>query len=196
MNRIALALLFSGCSGTGTDQDTRGGGGSPVSDASVGPDDGSEPSVECGEGEPSAVIGTGDQEFESLSAGDPVTMVHGPQGGWHILGSLRARHIHPVVDISYTIQSPFHSETVSMNNYRVLLTEGDDCTGTFLGMYGYLIGLPGEDFENIYIPDLLGGHTLELRMDIRDLNGVELTSTVEILAELDPIDIEPDTGGR
>ena len=99
-----------------------------------------------------------------------------------------------MVDISYTIQSPFHSETVSMNNYRVLLTESEDCTGTFVGMYGYLVGLPGEGFDDIYIPDLLGGHTLELRMDIRDLNGVELTGTVEVLAELDPVDVATDTG--
>jgi hypothetical protein len=139
-------------------------------------------------------LGTGDEAFVPLGSGDGVTMVHGPQGGWHILGSLQARHIHPVVDISYTIQSPLHSETVSMNNYRVLLTEGDDCTGTFVGMYGYLVGLPGEDFDDIYIPDLLGGLTLELKMEIRDLNGVELTGTIEVMAELDPVDLESDTG--
>jgi hypothetical protein len=81
-----------------------------------------------------------------------------------------------------------------MNNYRVLLTEGDDCTGTFVGMYGYLVGLPGEDFDDIYIPDLLGGLTLELKMEIRDLNGVELTGTIEVMAELDPVDLESDTG--
>ncbi len=159
------------------------------------PDTGEEPDpdVPCGEGEPSIILGTGAEVFEPLTAGDSVTMVHGPQGGWHILGSLSARHIHPVVDISYTIDSPTHDERVSMNEYRVLLRESEDCTGIFVGMYGYLVGLPGEEFEDIYIPDLLGGLPLHLNMSVTDLNGVELTAQIEVIAQLDPVDVAGDT---
>lgn len=190
-----MMLCALGCgSESKTPETADDDGGAPPLDPGDEPGPTPDPEVPCGEGTPSVVLGTGDEAFVPLGSGDGVTMVHGPQGGWHILGSLQARHIHPVVDISYTIQSPLHSETVSMNNYRVLLTEGDDCTGTFVGMYGYLVGLPGEDFDDIYIPDLLGGLTLELKMEIRDLNGVELTGTIEVMAELDPVDLESDTG--
>jgi hypothetical protein len=165
----------------------------PSSDTGDGPD----PDVPCGEGEPSITLGTGAELFEPLTAGDPVTMVHGPQGGWHILGSLSARHTHPVVDISYTIDSLTHGERVSMNQDRVLLRESEDCTGTFVGMYGYLLGLPGEDSENpddLDIPNLLGGLPLQLNMMVTDLNGVELTAHIEVLAALDPADMAGDTG--
>ncbi len=171
------------------------GGSPPESTDDTGSGPSPDPDVPCGEGEPSVVIGTGDEEFVPLTGGDPVTMVHGPQGGWHILGSLRTRHMHPLLDVSYTINSPTHDEIVSLNTYRVLSTEGDDCSATFVGMYGYLIGLPGE-FGEAHIPDLLGGLTLEIKMEIRDLNGVELSGTMDVLAELDPIDIVEDTGSR
>ena len=40
------------------------------------------------------MIGTGEYAWESISTGDEITMVHGPQGGWHILGSVRiARNV-------------------------------------------------------------------------------------------------------
>jgi hypothetical protein len=38
-------------------------------------------------------IGTGELDFESLADGDDVQVIRGPQGGYHILGSLRMRGI-------------------------------------------------------------------------------------------------------
>jgi hypothetical protein len=64
-------------------------------------------------------------------------------------------------------------------------------------MYGYLLGLPGEDSENpddLDIPNLLGGLPLQLNMMVTDLNGVELTAHIEVLAALDPADMAGDTG--
>jgi hypothetical protein len=52
---------------------------------------------------PEAEIGSGESEWVSLSEGDPVTMVHGPQGGWHMLGSLWAANLEQIVEIEFTI---------------------------------------------------------------------------------------------
>ena len=41
--------------------------------------------------EPTLEIGTGDASFESL--GDTTQLVHGPQGGFHLLLSLRVTHL-------------------------------------------------------------------------------------------------------
>src|SRR6185436_3266908 len=68
VSRMLLALLA--CAGT----EDAAGDGAPL---------------DCEAGEASADIGTGEYEWVDLSEGDDVTMVHGPQGGWHILGSVR-----------------------------------------------------------------------------------------------------------
>ena len=44
----------------------------------------------CQPPEPSFELGTGELEFEALADGDEILVIHGPQGGYHLLGSLRA----------------------------------------------------------------------------------------------------------
>ena len=44
----------------------------------------------CEPPEPAFELGTGDLEFEALADGDEILVIHGPQGGYHLLGSLRA----------------------------------------------------------------------------------------------------------
>ena len=38
---------------------------------------------------PQALLGTGEWEWEALSDGDEIYVIQGPQGGWHLLGSVR-----------------------------------------------------------------------------------------------------------
>ncbi|MCA9530641.1 MAG: hypothetical protein KC543_10935 [Myxococcales bacterium] len=51
----------------------------------------------CGDGAPDAELelGTGGAAFSPLSDGDRVSLTEGPQGGYHILLALRARHVVP-----------------------------------------------------------------------------------------------------
>jgi hypothetical protein len=47
------------------------------------------------EGPPRIELGTGESSFESLSDGDEIEVVLGPQGGFHLVGSARVGGIHP-----------------------------------------------------------------------------------------------------
>jgi len=53
----------------------------------------------CGDdasaGPPRVEIGTGDVAFLPLVDGDDLFIVEGPQGGFHLVGSLRAWNLHP-----------------------------------------------------------------------------------------------------
>jgi hypothetical protein len=46
-------------------------------------------------GDPAAVIGTGELEFEPLGDGDELYVVLGPQGGYHLNGSVRVQGVAP-----------------------------------------------------------------------------------------------------
>ena len=41
--------------------------------------------------EPGILLGTGEYEFEALGDGDEIDIVYGPQGGYHLLGSIRIK---------------------------------------------------------------------------------------------------------
>ncbi len=45
------------------------------------------------EDDPAIELGTGDLEFVAIENGDTVQVVFGPQGGYHLLGSLRVRSL-------------------------------------------------------------------------------------------------------
>ena len=65
-------------------------------DAIVDASDAERPDVrDTGSGEPFIVIGSGLSEFIELEEGDPIEMVMGPQGGWHIDISVRIRGLVP-----------------------------------------------------------------------------------------------------
>ncbi len=82
------ALGLVGCSGggTGTGEDSTGTG--------------------CTTEDYYVEVGTGEFQFETLSDGDVVTMVHGPQGGWHIWTSVVTHGSEPEVRIRPAIEAP------------------------------------------------------------------------------------------
>ena len=47
----------------------------------------------CVEAEPALELGTGELQFEALEDGDSIYVIHGPQGGYHLLASLRVAGI-------------------------------------------------------------------------------------------------------
>jgi hypothetical protein len=150
------------------------------------------PSVEIGG---TAVDGDGRQSWIPMAEGDAATMVHGPQGGWHVLASAYADGVGDIVRLTYTIVVLDSGAEVSWNNYTVQLAEYDGCGGMYPGMYGYLDVSGIASGEADTPPELLAGATLLLGMDLEDRDGRTARDELTVIAALDPQDEPGDTGG-
>jgi hypothetical protein len=178
---MLYALLF-GCLGKITDS-----GGS---------------SVPCYERSPELTIGTGEFHWKNLADGDSLTMVHGPQGGWHMLGSMRLGNTLQIIEVDFTITDLESGSEISSNHYRVAMIMEEECDGYYPGMYGYLnvSDLSQGDLDTP--PELLGGHEMLLKMSANDCTLSQndagqcvradrwVDSTLSVIAELDAMDIE------
>jgi hypothetical protein len=167
--------------------------GSPAPECAADPIAGSALEAACACDAPSAEIGGGAYAFEPLAPGDPLVMVHGPQGGWHVLASLRLRSTLDIVDVAYAIDVLPDGPRVSDQAYRVQLVPDGACAGTYPGMYGYLDVSGLADGEADTPPELLGGRALRLTLAATDAEGRVATATLDGVAALDPIDVV-DTG--
>lgn len=66
-----------------------GGSGLETDESAICPDAGESPP------EPFVTIGTGTSRYETLTAGESVDIIQGPQGGYHVWGALRAGGVDP-----------------------------------------------------------------------------------------------------
>jgi len=145
------------------------------------------PSCRCTE--PSVTIGTGELEWEDLPDNAPLTMVHGPQGGWHMLGSAQVCGSRNVVTIHYTITHDNSATVVSDNTYRVaLVTEENSCCGYYPGMYGFIGVHEMAEGELDTPPELLACESLTMKMVATDTGGRSLTVEKTVIATPDPTD--------
>jgi hypothetical protein len=140
--------------------------------------------------EPSIAIGTGRASFEPLSNGDGIEMTYGPQGGWHIWGSIQATNTRDVIRVQFEAIDIESNETVVDVTHQVALAMENDCTGSYTGMYGFLKldGLVSGELDTP--PELICGHLLEIRMTVSDSGGRLITKTVETVTTPDPVDVE------
>lgn len=138
---------------------------------------------------PTVEIGGGDIAFVEASDGMPATMVHGPQGGWHLLGSARMVNFAPIVTIHYTVTAVALGTVVSDNTYRVQMVAESDCTGFYPGMYGYLDVTDLASGEVDTPPEVLAGQQLVLRMDVTDTEGRLAEDELVVIAALDEADL-------
>lgn len=163
----AVALVLVGCTDGGADTGAEG----------------------CFANDPTLTIGTGAYDWQDLAPGDPLTMVHGPQGGWHLLGSARIGNTTEIVEVHYTVTA--RGDTiVSDNLYRVALFPEGECEGSYTGMYGYLdvSALAEGDLDTP--PELLSYETLTLRMEVTDEDGRTAEASLDVKAEPDPEDLD------
>jgi hypothetical protein len=156
----------------------------------------------CLEATPSIEIGEGERDFVAFSDPPEAMMVHGPQGGWHILGSLQFTGMEPIVEVHYQITHLNSGSLVSDNFYRLAMIETGDCQGYYPGMYGYLSVIDLYDGDLDTPPELLAGDALRMTFDVTDcLSSMEeagecvatertTTASLEVMALLDPIDQE------
>jgi hypothetical protein len=165
-----LSLLWMACSG---------GGESGVEDSV---DDGP-----CA-GDARVEIGDGTDPFVPIAEGASVTMVHGPQGGWHMLAGVRVTNTDDIVSIHYTIHTVPDGVPVSDNNYRVQLRDEGNCQGTYWNMYGYLDASALVSGELDTPPELLCGAQLKMTIEVEDGDAKGATADLLVTAAADPLD--------
>ena len=134
-------------------------------------------------------IGTGEDEFVELADHAPLTMVHGPQGGWHMLASVRVSGTQPEVHIQYEIIHPESGVRVSDNSYNLALRMEDACVGSYVGMYGYLSVQALVEGELDTPPEILDGDSLILRMEVQDVDFNQAAAEAPVTAVRDAVDL-------
>lgn len=137
---------------------------------------------------PSITIGDGAATFVPLEEGAPLTMTHGPQGGWHMLASVLVAHTEPIVTLHYTIDVEATETRISDNQYRVLLKDEGDCKGTYWNMYGYLDVSALATPDGTTPPELICGSTVRLTMEAADTSGHTTSTDISVVAAADVSD--------
>lgn len=182
MRRTATFLTAScllGCAGTTPLDDTTD---TSAFECPVNEDLSATIAPECCTGELALTIGNGEEPFEERPEGSCHTMVHGPQGGWHMEVSARVCGTYDRVYLHYEILDAETQVRISDNTYKVALEpEPSGCCGTFQGMYGYLdmSGLREGDADTP--PELICLNELELRLEVWDLAGQVVQSTRRVI---------------
>ena len=136
-------------------------------------------------------VGTGERDFQTLAQGDQVVMVHGPQGGWHMLGSMQATHMTEIVSAHFVITHLDSGVVVADNTYRVATVyDSETCVGYYPGMYGYLYVEPLADGEADTPPELMAYADVEFCMEVTDQEDRVESDCRVVVAVPDPIDLE------
>lgn len=175
---IGLIALLLGCQPTRAPHITPGDSADTARADTAGAGDTAAPGETGDTGDPClaqpprAEAGTGETEFVPLEDGDPVVVVNGPQGGQHILGSLRTWNTDGVVAVRYTLTLAIEGTVLSDQTYRIQMFEEGECQWVYPGMFGYL-GFVYGDGEGILKRDVV------MRMEVEDANG--LTAEDEVL---------------
>ena len=149
---------------------------------------------------PSLTIGEGEQTFVPFSEPAEAMIVHGPQGGWHVVASIRIENMESIIEGVYQI---VHQETgvlVSENPFRLAVITDGDCSGYYPGMFGYISVTELNDGDLDTPPELLGGDILEMTITVNDCPSMLedagdcireqrwVSQSIEVTAILDPID--------
>jgi hypothetical protein len=142
----------------------------------------------CAAAGPSLDVGGGALAFEPVDELSDAVMVHGPQGGWHVLGSARVWNTTPIVRLNYTITVERTGARVSNNDLYVQLVPEPPCAGVYPGMFGYLDVSALADGDRDTPPELLVGEVLILAMRAEDEAGVVVEGALRVVAAPDPID--------
>lgn len=187
---LPLLLALAACTGTGGDRV-----GEPIPEGCEAvPTDTGLP-VDCLCADAALEVGGGASSFEPLAEGSPVTMVHGPQGGWHVLASARFANLHAIVGIDYVIRVAADDTVISDNFYRVQMVRDGACGGYYPGMYGYLDVRALATGDRDTPPELLADVPLVLALSATDAEGRVATDTLAVVAALDPVDAVAEDGG-
>ena len=182
---VALSL---GCTSAGTDTARFPACHSPVAPGTSTPAGTLEPTCACLA--PVVEVGTGELVFSPLEDGDELRMVHGPQGGWHLLGAVRLTGFRTVVDVRPSARIGELPITAELS-YRNLLEPEGPCVGTMVDLFLYLdtywlveagepTGTPAE---------LISCRDVTMEICARDSDGRDECDTVELRVLPDRTDV-------
>ena len=139
----------------------------------------------CEAGDPSVELGTGEVAYEPLSDGDPVEVINGPQGGQHILASVRTSGMTSIATVHLTIQRAQDESYVSDQTYRLQFFEDPDrgsaCAWLYPGLYGYLgfVSVAEDDADFLWKDAIM-------RVEVTDEAGQTASDSVVVVPELGP----------
>lgn len=152
--------------------------------ACTGPE---EPVVDCGADLPQIRVTESRDIGVPLEDGDDVTLVHGPQGGWHVEVGVVVVDPEPRVELVLEIEAL--GEEVVRNEYSFRVNEHDGCTGHREGLFGFLDVSALVDGEANTPPELLVGEELHLTATVVGSQGTAVRE-VRLLGVPDPKDVE------
>ncbi len=127
--------------------------------------------------------GTGEAGFTPLAPDDPVEIIYGFQGGWHMLGALRVCNMSAPFDVHFQITDVASGEIVADQYYVqwMLIDEGNGCRYTY-NLFGFLNVTALVDGELDTPPELLDGHTMQMLYEVTDTLGRQESGSIEVLA--------------
>jgi hypothetical protein len=168
---VWAGLSVAACDGGGSD-DGAGMDGDADTDTDTDTDADADPCA----GVPFGVTAaTGGYGYQALAEGDPVTVVHGPQGGWHIWAGGAVTGGYGTVAVLPSVSVAVDGTVLAGDQPAQLVPLlPSTCGGTFFGVYAYL-----DDFSVTGVPN---------QQVICQLDGVDLDLTVEIWTDFDDLD--------
>lgn len=131
--------------------------------------------------------GTGELAFTPLVPGQDLTLIHGPQNGWHLSGAVEVSYTRDVVALQLEVLYGGQRVTPELAS-RVLLVEAGPCVGTLPNLFLYLDTTALS--ASATPPEVLACQTLEVRMCAEDSGGRGACDTVAVRAVPDPLDVE------
>jgi hypothetical protein len=201
---FAFVSVLVGCDGCASDDAEDDDAGDDTDDTDGAVDD-------CLAEPMTLTPGTGAAAYVALADGDPVTIMHGPQGGWHIetagyvQHSVQALSLHPKVtavalglglagtELPDTTADP--PEAGDLPEFKALAFYSDaTCDGQFWGVRAFVDDVVTPPNGMTYQEFICSLENQELLLEITasDLaNGRSVTSSVTVVAQLDPIVDEP-----
>jgi len=140
--------------------------------------------------EPDVLLGTGEYEWEDLNDGGNVYVVFGPQGGYHLLGSVRTRGIeagnsqdlsdvsNPTVQFSVIWDEEEYVMSGSITQgLDPVVDEAAAWTHELVGRFAILDIVTDED---------ISGETVVFTVAVTTAEGDEYTDSMELIIEPHP----------
>jgi hypothetical protein len=169
MRRLCLLVLFAaGCGAGGTppdDEEPIVPGEPPMEQADAGPT----PTERTCDGV-EAELGTGAREFEAVGDGDTVWLYRGPQGGYMIYLSVRAKGLdRSLIYLDYTEHRQDTGQLIGTGQWKIQLTND------LGGGWWERVGVWGEIEPEFWTrPSIARGHTVTVAVKLTDKNGCRI----------------------
>lgn len=148
----------------------------------------------CAVTDPSVEIGNGEAAHSPVADGAVVTMVHGPQGGWHVWYSFEAYNFGEIVTFEITGEDTNKGITVIDETTSQALVADTDatCGGVAYGAFGYLaLDNPKTADVDESPPAYLTGDEMIMHVTVTDISDTTLTAEDEVSVTLacDDLDV-------